>query len=36
VFTNPKPWDGELAYARSVESVPAIGWHFVFTHGLVP
>ena len=36
MFTNPKPWDGKLAYARFVESVPVIGWHFVFTHGLVP
>jgi len=36
VFTSPQPWDGKLAYAHAVESVPAIRWYFVFTHGLVP
>jgi hypothetical protein len=36
VFTDPKPWHGKLAYAHVAESVPAIGWHYTFTHGLVP
>jgi hypothetical protein len=36
VFATPKPWDGKLAYAKVSESVPAIKWHYTFTHGLIP
>jgi hypothetical protein len=36
VFSNPKPWDGKLAYSHAIESVPAIKWYYTFSQGLVP
>ncbi len=35
-LTDPEPWHGKFAYSCETESVPAIGWHYAFTHGLVP
>lgn len=36
IFTDPKPWDGKIAYTHAQESVPAIGWHYSLTVHLMP
>lgn len=36
ILTDLKPWHGKFAYSRETDNVPALGWHHIFTQGLIP
>jgi hypothetical protein len=36
VLSDPEPWHSKMAYSHEVDAVPAIGWHYTFSHGLIP